>query len=364
VLSYIKVRLFPIKYVKTFEDWVTNQFGCRLFSIFFKTYTEKLWGLSCKKISSDWAAQRIKGFSLSKAIFYAFFGRWFKKHAPRTLSDEFYYPLEGAGTLWERAASTIRLHETGTIILNEMVVGIEHENNKIKSVLTCNSKNMKMGAKKLKEYKADYFFSTMSLKTLILSMDPLPPKKVIYAAKKLCYRVLITVNFIVNKKDICPDHWIYVHEKNVDIVRIDNMSNFSVKMTNDPNYTALSLEYFTFYGSDFWGKSDKELIKLGKREIEKIGFLKAETIVDGMVLRETEAYPIYDEHYQDSLKLVRDYLARFSNLHLMGRNGLHQYNNMDTAMLSAFKVVDAVLQEVNIKETGRKNDDKIMQVTI
>jgi protoporphyrinogen oxidase len=244
------------------------------------------------------------------------------------------------------------------------VLGIEHKNNKITSVLTCNPKNMKIGAKKLKEYKADYFFSTMPLKTLILSMDPLPPKKVICAATKLCYRILITVNFIVNKKDICPDHWIYVHEKDVGIVRIDNMSNFSMKMTNNPNYTSLSLEYFTFYGSEFWSKSDKELIKLGKREIEKIGFMNAETIIDGMVLREPEAYPVYDEYYQESLKIVRDYLAQFSNLHLMGRNGLHQYNNMDTAMLSAFKVVDTVLREVKIEKTQARRDDAIKQVTV
>lgn len=342
VLSYIKIRLFPIKNVKTFQDWVTNKFGYRLFSIFFKTYTEKLWGISCQKISSDWASQRIKGFSLSKAIFYAFFGRWFKKNAPRTLADEFYYPLLGAGTLWERLATNIKSN-SAQIYLNEKVVEVRHENSKIKSVLTVNSSE----ANKIKEYSGDFFFSTMSLKSLIFAMNPLPEEKIILAAEKLCYRGLILVNLIVDKKDICPDHWLYVHEKEVKVVRIDNMNNFSLRMVDNQDYTALSLEYFAFVDSPFWQKTDEELIELGKKEIVKIGLVKTKDIVDGMVLRESEAYPVYDEHYKKYLQPVLDYLANFSNLQLIGRNGLHKYNNMDFAMLSAMNAVKKVVDQYN-----------------
>jgi protoporphyrinogen oxidase len=350
VLSYIKIRLFPIKDVKTFEDEVTNKFGYRLFSIFFKTYTEKVWGIDCKKISADWAKERIKGFSLSKAIFYAFLGRWFKKNAPRTLSDIFYYPELGAGTLWDKVAKKIESKKENKINLRQPVVSIKHENQKIKSVLTYYKDQNANVAKKLIEYKAEHFFSSMPLQDLILALDPLPEDAVVQAAKKLAYRGLITVNFIVNKKDVCADHWLYVHEKQIAMGRVGNMNNFSVKMSDSGEHTSLSLEYFTFVDSDFWNKTDKELLELGRVEIQKIGLVSKDQILDGMILRESKAYPLYDKNYKISLKIVLDYLAEFSNISLMGRNGLHKYNNMDIAMLSAFEVVDKFLLDNEIKK--------------
>ncbi|MCK4650888.1 NAD(P)-binding protein [Candidatus Babeliales bacterium] len=363
VFSYIKICLFPIKKVKTFQDWVTNKFGYRLFFIFFKTYTEKVWGISCNKISADWAAQRIKGFSLSKAIFYAFFGRFFKKNTLRTLSDKFYYPLFGAGTLWNRVAFNIESSKLGKIFLNKNVVGITHNDFKITSVFSCNAKDSISGAKKLIEHRADYFFSTMPIKDLILSMDPLPKENIIKAAKKLRYRGLITVNFIINKKNICFDHWLYIHDKSVKMGRIGNMNNFSLKMVDNPNHTALSLEYFTFVDSSFWKKTDDALIRLGKREIEKIGIVKKKDVISGMILRLQKAYPIYDKNYKKDLKIIFDYLNKFSNLQLMGRNGLHKYNNMDIAMLSAFKAVDIVLQSEK-DEKLNKETEKIVQMRV
>ncbi|MBU4269740.1 NAD(P)-binding protein [Candidatus Dependentiae bacterium] len=345
IFSYIKIRLFPIKKVETFQDWVTNKFGYRLFSIFFKTYTEKVWGILCTQISSDWASERIKGFSLSKAIFYAFFGKWAKKNAPRTLSDTFYYPELGAGTLWQKVANQITNSSLGKIKLNSSVVQIKHNNKNIISVLTGDFNAPINSAKKLQEYKAEHFFSTMALRDLILSLDPLPEEKVLNAAKKLVYRGLITLNYIVNKSNISPDHWIYVHEKEVLMGRIGNMNNFSLKMVDDKNHTALSLEYFDFVASSFWNLSDEQLLDIGKNELEQIGFLKKDLILDGMVLRETQAYPVYDKNYKESLKIVLDYLSGFSNLYLMGRNGLHKYNNMDIAMLSAFKVVNKLIDK-------------------
>lgn len=364
ILSYAYYRFFPIKKAVTFEDWVTNKFGYRLFSIFFKTYTEKVWGIECSKISSDWAAQRIKGFSLSKAIFYAFFGRWYKKNAPRTINNAFYYPSQGSGTLWEKAALQVYEHEHGLVRLNEEVVTIEHHNNYIDALITqstgCSTRG---GAKKLHRAEADYFLSTMPLKTLILSMDPVAPQSVIDAARALKYRGLITINLVVNKPDVCPDHWLYVHEKSVRMGRVGNMNNFSLKMSNNPNHTALSLEYFSFTDEPFWEKSEKELVELGATELEMIGLAKKEEVIDGFIMRTSEAYPVYDENYKEHLSEVLGYLSTFKNLHLMGRNGLHRYNNMDIAMLSAMSVVNKLIKEQPSSTKSRKQQSS-SQATI
>lgn len=344
VLSYVKSRFFPIKKVKTFQDWVSNKFGYRLFSIFFKTYTEKVWGIKCDEISSDWAAQRIKGFSLSQAIFYAFFGRWFKKNAPRTLADKFHYPSKGSGTLWERAASRLEAYDGGAITINQEVVSIEHKDNRITAVYVKDTSLIDPSAQKIECIKGDYYLSSMPLQTLILALDKPAPEEVIAAARGLQYRGLITVNLIINKTAICPDHWLYIHEKKVKMGRIGNMNNFSLKMVDNPEHTALSLEYFSFVNDEFWRLSDEQLLKLGAEELEKIGLLKKTDVIDGMVIKTAEAYPLYDANYQQHLSVVLDYLAGFENLQLMGRNGMHRYNNMDIAMLSAKSAVDKILE--------------------
>lgn len=335
VLSYAKARFFPVKPVKTFQDWITNRFGYRLFSIFFKTYTEKVWGIACDKISSDWAAQRIKGFSLSKAIFYAFFGRWFKKNVPRTIQDTFYYPSLGAGSFWERAAKKL-VGLGGSIQLDHKVMKIQHSGDSIKAVVASGSDG------KEKYFEAHEFLSTMSLRTLINSLSPLPAPQIVEAAESLQYRGLITVNLIIDKIDVIPDHWLYVHEKSVRMGRIGNMNNFSLKMVVDQKHTALSLEYFAFVSEPLWQLSEAELVKLGAQELEALGLAKASEVVDGMVVKTSEAYPVYDENYHKHLNTVLDYLKQFKNLHLMGRNGMHRYNNMDIAMLSAMHVVDTI----------------------
>lgn len=339
IFSYIRARISPIKNPKTFQDWITNRFGKRLFGIFFKTYTEKVWGIPCNKISSDWAAQRIKGFSLSKAVFYAFFGRWFKKNTPRTLQDTFYYPSLGAGSFWERAAKRFAKLD-GKIILEQNVCKIEHDNTKILSVTT------KTKAGLVTQYDGDEFFSTMPLKTLIKSLLPLPPEEVMSAAESLQYRGLITVNLVINKAKVIPDHWLYVHEKSVRMGRIGNMNNFSLKMVAHKEHTALSLEYFAFVDEPFWHHSEAELIKIGTEELEILKLAKASDIIDGMVVKTPEAYPVYDQNYHTHLGLVLGYLKNFSNLHLMGRNGTHQYNNMDIAMLSAMHTVRNFVQTI------------------
>ena len=349
IASYIKIRLFPIKEIYSFQDWVTNRFGAHLFSIFFKTYTEKVWGISCNQISADWASQRIKGFSLSKAIFYAFFGRWFTKNKPRTLSDVFYYPSLGSGTLWQKVADEITAVHGVPLTLQTTVVGIEHTNHLVTAVLT-RSTNASDAAVALTRRPCDYVLSSMPLRQLILSMDPVAPAAVVAAAQALSYRGLITVNLIVNKAHVCPDHWLYIHEKEVQMGRVGNMNNFSLKMVDDATHTALSLEYFTFTHEALWAMPDHELIELGKRELERIGLVSSAAVLDGMVIRTADAYPVYDSDYKPYLACVLDYVSTFKNVQLMGRNGTHAYNNMDIAMLSAMDAVDAVLAQ----ELGRR----------
>jgi len=355
VANYVKVRFFPIKPVMSFQDWVTNKFGYRLFSIFFKTYTEKLWGIPCDKISADWAAQRIKSFDLSKAIFYAFFGWLFTKNKPRTISDAFYYPSRGSGTLWERVADHIVKRQPGSLLVDNEVVGIQHQDNTIIAVLTQSTTDAVV--KKLQSHAVDYLFSSMPLRQLILSMDPLPPVDVIEAAKQLRYRGMITVNLVINKMSVCPDHWVYVHEREVLLTRFGNMNNFSECMVDDATkHSALELEYFTFTDGPLWAMSDQELLDLGKRELVQIGLVQDDQILDGMVTRVPDAYPMYDENYQSCLNTVLNYLAQFSNLQLMGRNGMHCYNNMDVAMLSAMEAVDKALEhEVRSSSQTKQN---------
>jgi protoporphyrinogen oxidase len=229
--------------------------------------------------------------------------------------------------------------------MQQNVARIEHDHHRIISVSTHNLAAPAVGAAvPLTRHEADDFLSTMPLQQLILNLDPLPPKAIIQAAHALRYRGLITVNLIVGRPHVSADHWIYVHEKTVRMGRIGNMNNFSLKMVDDAaKHTALSLEYFTYVDEPFWFKPDYELIELAKYELEKIGLVRATAVIDGMVLRTPEAYPVYDANYKEHLNAVLGYLSTFKNLHLMGRNGMHRYNNMDVAMLSAMDVVDRML---------------------
>jgi protoporphyrinogen oxidase len=354
VCSYFRYKFFPKK-VSSYEDWLTNRFGNRLFGIFFKSYTEKLWGIPCDQISADWAAQRIKNFSLGKAIFFAFFGKLFKKYTPRTILSEFYYPLDGSGSLWNVVGKKISKSAHGSIYLNEEVISVEHDNQKIVAVLTKSTFNQDSTVtQQLKHYEGDYFLSTMTLCNLILSMDPLPPANVINAAKQLRCRALITINLIIDKEHITPDHWLYIHEKSVRTIRIGNMNNFSAGLRPNKNHTALSLECFTFLDDPFWLKTDTELLEQAKNEVDKIGLVKKELILDGMVLRVPDAYPIYEGDYKLHLNMVYGYLENFKNLKLMGRNGMHQYNNMDTAMISAMNAIKPFIEQENVTPTSPK----------
>jgi protoporphyrinogen oxidase len=329
-LSYLKAKLRPIKPERSLEDWVVNRFGRKLFEIFFKTYTEKVWGMSTSVISADWAAQRIQDLSLVKAVTSALFGgRKSKKgEVIKTLIDEFQYPRLGPGQMWEVTRDRVR-EQGGAVHLDARVVKVEHDGSAITSFLAQDRDGRQT------RYLGRHFLSTLPIRELIRSMSPPAPPEVVRAAESLKYRDFLTVVLIVDRAETFPDNWIYIHEPKVRLGRIQNFKNWSPDMVPDPDKSSLGLEYFCFEGDDLWNRTDAELQELGKRELESIGLVAAKDVSDGCVVRMPKAYPVYDDEYQGHLTVIRGWLKRFSNLELAGRNGMHKYNNQDHSMMTA-----------------------------
>lgn len=341
ILSYLRYKVFPIKNVVSFEDWVINNFGKKLFLIFFKTYTEKVWGIPCSEISADWAAQRIKGLSLSKAIISALFSRLkpkVKSSSIKTLIDKFDYPKLGPGMVWEEAAKKINNCKQSEVLLSSRVTCLTLKNKKIISCEVNNNPDANFETKQV--------ISTLPIRDLINLISPKPPKDIIDNANKLKYRDFLTVVLILNIKNIFPDNWIYIHEPNVKLGRIQNFKNWSPKMVPDSNMTSLGLEYFCNEGDELWTLSDKALIELGIKELFEIDLIKPEWFVDGTVLRMPKAYPVYDASYKAQLRIIRSWLdENIQNLQLVGRNGMHMYNNQDHSMLAAHLAARNLLGE-------------------
>ncbi len=346
--SYLKARLRPITPEKSFEDWVTNRFGRVLFDIFFKTYTEKVWGLPTSEISADWAAQRIKGLNLTKAVWSALFGKRKQKKGEviKTLIDRFQYPRLGPGQMWEAARDLVR-QRGGAVHNDRRVVQIEHDGAAVSTFVTRDSDG------RLTRYHGDHFLSTLPIRELIRCLRPQPPRKVVEAAESLMYRDFLTVVLIVDRAETFPDTWIYIHEPNVRLGRVQNFKNWSPDLVPDPSKSSLGLEYFCFEGDDLWSKADAELIELGRREIDAIGLVKVSEVIDGCVVRMPKAYPVYDDVYQNHLAEIRDWLKNLTNLHLAGRNGMHKYNNQDHSMMTA------VLAARNILGLGKYDPWKV-----
>ena len=341
-LSYAKARLFPHAEETNFEQWVTNRFGDRLFRIFFKTYTEKVWGIPCQEISADWAAQRIKNLSLREAVRNALFGTGQTRDGEliTTLIDQFHYPRLGPGMMWEccRDLLAMRGHQT---VEGVKVERIHHRHGRVEYVSgrTSEGEELKFGA--------EHFISTMPLRELVHALDPAPPEAVLRAADYLRYRDYLTVVLIVNRPQVFPDNWIYIHSPEVKMGRIQNYKNWSPEMVPDPSRTSLGLEYFLWEQDDEWGWSEQRLIEMGIREAARIGLVEPSEVEDGTVVRMKKAYPIYDQHYQASLALVRQFLETLPNLQTVGRNGLHRYNNQDHSMLTGIYAVRNILGERN-----------------
>lgn len=331
--SYVWVRLFPVRPEASFEDWVTNRFGRRLFNIFFKTYTEKVWGTSTRQLSADWAAQRIKGLSLSKAVLNAF------RRAPKTsgeviktLIDTFDYPRFGPGQMWEQTARDLQ-HMGGEVALGWKATIIRHQDGRVTEI---EARRLDGSAR---VFAGANFIVSMPLQETVLAFEPGLPAAVVTAAKRLRYRDFLTVALVVEGPNPFPDNWIYIHEPGVKLGRIQNFKNWSEAMIGRVGTTCLGLEYFCFEGDGLWSMPDTDLVELGKKELIQLGLAKADTLREGVVVRVEKAYPIYDPDYQSNLTVIRAALAQFPNLQVVGRNGMHKYNNQDHSMMTALLAV-------------------------
>ena len=333
--SYAYARLRPIKNPRSLEDWVRNQFGWRLYSIFFKTYTEKVWGISTKELSADWAAQRIKSLDLWVAIRGAVLPSrrpTNKGEIVTTLIDRFRYPRLGPGQMWERAAARLAQAKQ-PVRFGRTLLRIVHGGGRVRSITTRDE------AGKVEEQRGSHFISSIPIRELVALLDPPAPDEVRQAASALSYRDFISVALMIDRKDVFPDNWIYIHDPSVKVGRIQNFKNWSPDMVPDQSKTCLGLEYFCFEGDGLWTMADDDLIGLASDELERLGISSRAEVFDGVVVRQQKAYPVYDDVYQERVAVVRDYLAAdLPNLHLVGRNGMHKYNNQDHSMMTALLV--------------------------
>jgi protoporphyrinogen oxidase len=331
--SYVWSRLRPIRPEVSFEDWVINRFGRRLYRTFFETYTEKVWGIPCRTIRAEWAAQRIKGLSLVTAVVNMLFP-WLNRRpgqTVKTLIDEFEYPRLGPGMMWEAFRAEIE-RLGGKVELGTKVTGIVHDRGEIRSVqLQRNGSTF--------EQPASHVISTMPLRELVTSLAPEAPAAIQDAIKRLKYRDFLTVALVVDQAEVFPDNWIYIHDQKVRVGRIQNFKNWSPDMVPDASKTCLGLEYFVTVGDDLWTMSDADLVALGTRELGLIGLVNPTTVLDGAVVRMPKAYPIYDDQFAGAVEVAKEYLAGLSNLQAIGRNGTHKYNNQDHSMVMAILAV-------------------------
>jgi protoporphyrinogen oxidase len=353
MMSYGAARLRPNHNPKNYEEWVTNQFGSKLFNMFFKSYTEKVWGIPCNEIGADWAAQRIKGLSLGEAVRNALFGAKKNGGVVKTLIDEFKYPRHGPGQLWEHVTETITSNGW-EVRMNTRVVGVSRSDsgdggNHADSVAVVDR------AGNQSSIDASHVFSSMPLRTLLNGMDPAPPSEVLDAANQLKYRDFLTIVLVIDKADMFPDNWIYVHEPAVRMGRIQNFKSWSPYMVPDQSKTCLGLEYFVNEGDELWRAADEDLVKLGYEELTTIG-LAYGPLVKGYVVRMPKAYPVYDTGYQQRLDVIRTWLHTFDNLYCVGRNGQHRYNNQDHSMATAL-IAAANVAEHDDRDCWAVNED-------
>jgi protoporphyrinogen oxidase len=337
LLSYFRTRLRPEKNEQNFEQWVTNRFGKRLYNIFFKPYTEKVWGIPCNEITAEWARQRIRGLSLGVVLkdIFSRQGDDSKGAAIKTLINEFNYPRLGPGMMWETMAEVVR--ERGSVIrTGSQVERIFWNRGKVVGVEINNGG-------RTETLHGTHFISSMPIRELVRKLSPAPPASVSAAAEKLQYRDFLTVALIVNRRDLFPDNWIYIHDPEVRLGRVQNFKNWSGDMVPDQDKTCLGLEYFCFKGDGLWSMSDEQLIELGKRELEKLGLLRAAEVEEGTVVRVPKAYPVYDSTYRESLDTLRRFFGTLSNFQLVGRNGMHKYNNQDHSMMTGLLAAKNIL---------------------
>ena len=332
--SYFASKVKPYKNEDTFEQWVSNRFGKKLYRTFFKTYTEKVWGIDCSQIQAEWAAQRIKGLSLSSAIKNAIFGDRGKKI--KTLIDEFDYPRLGPGQMYETMAEKIT-QMGGSVLMNTRVVGLNIDNGRVVSV------KVKDADSNETTIEAANFMSSAPITDLVRFISDDTPKSVLQAADSLKYRSMLTVNLMLDRAETFPDTWIYIHSPEVKVGRIQCFKNWSPHMVPSDDVSSIGLEYFCDEGDDLWTASDEELVKLAKSEIVKLRLADAETVFDAFVYRCPKTYPVYSMDYHVHLEKLRNYLRTIDNLQCIGRNGMFKYNNMDHSIMSGLLAADNIL---------------------
>jgi protoporphyrinogen oxidase len=360
VSTYAYSRLVPINPECSLEDFLVNRFGRELYKTFFKDYSEKVWGVGCTKISPDWGAQRVKGLSIAKAVLHALR----KIASPYTRSrrgckvetsliEQFMYPKYGPGQFWQEVAKRIE-QMGGAILFNQRVVSLTAETGRIVSVEVDSSEGRK-------EFAADYFISTMPIRELISGMRTVVPSEVQSVADGLIYRDFITVGLLLRKmkirndrptktlNDIVPDNWIYVQDKNVKLGRVQIFNNWSPYMVGDRDKIWVGLEYFCTEGDALWSLPDRSLIELAVHELANINLVDRKDVLDGCVIKVPKTYPAYFGTF-DRFETVRNYIDQFKNLYLVGRNGMHRYNNMDHSMLTAMVAVDNIIGGVDTKD--------------
>jgi protoporphyrinogen oxidase len=358
--SYAKISLSPIKEEKSLEDFFINRFGQELYLTFFKDYTEKVWGIDCCEINPDWGAQRIKGLSITKAVAHAVKSKFSKdssieqKKVETSLIEQFMYPKLGPGQMWEEVARIIT-ENSGEIHFNHEVIGIEHENGEIKQIKI---KDISTG--EIITETGDYFFSTMPVKDLINAMEDVP-EDVKEIASGLMYRDFITVGLLLNElkiknetkqktiNDIVPDNWIYIQERDVKLGRLQIFNNWSPYLVKDDSKSWIGLEYFCNEGDELWNMSDDKFAQFAMDELAKIDIIKKEDVLDNVVIRVPKTYPAYFGAYEQ-FDTVINFVNAFKNLFLIGRNGMHRYNNMDHSMLTAMTAVENIINKVDSKD--------------
>ena len=355
MLSFAKAQLFPNKAVKSFEDWTVNQFGHKLYSIFFKTYTEKVWGMPCDEMSADWAAQRIKGLSLWSAVIDGLKRSLGLNRAPndgmqtKTLLESFRYPRLGPGMMWDAARDKIVASGKGEVLMGHALKQLASDGNNGWRLTATHGASETV-------IRARHAISSAPLRDLAARLHPLPQTSL--AAKQLRYRDFLTVALKIRSDDLFPDNWIYIHDSKVKVGRIQNFRSWSPEMVPEAGVACVGLEYFCFAGDGLWSMSDADLIDLATRETAILGLVSAEQVFGGVVVRQEKAYPVYDEDYAAHVAALREELeGQHPTLHLVGRNGMHRYNNQDHAMMTAMLTVENIKAEARVYDVWCVNED-------
>jgi len=360
-LSYARAVVLPIKDEKSLEDFFINRFGRELYETFFKDYTEKVWGVPCSQIKPDWGAQRIKGLSITKTVLHAMRSIIRKdesidqKKTETSLIEQFMYPKFGPGQMWETVAEIVR-ERGGEIHLHQRLVGLERSGDRL---VAARLQNMHSG--ETVTVPGDYFFSSMPVKELVAAMTPQPPTDVTRVAGGLTYRDFLTVGLLMKRlqienetdiptvNDIVPDNWIYIQERDVKLGRLQIFNNWSPYMVKDPDTVWIGLEYFCYEGDELWTMADERLIEFATDELARIDIIDPADVLDATVIRMPKAYPAYFGTY-DEFETVKQYVNGIDNLFLVGRNGMHRYNNSDHSMLSAMVAVENIVNGVSTKD--------------